>query len=382
LLANQPYIGGEEIKVAGASFKVLGNPYPGEEAIAASLPFSALPPVPAAVINPGETLTITVGGKLEEFTFAAGVAAGDTAGFVAALNNGAAVPPALPTGNAAKLVKLSISVSAAGFVSPTGLNIAVKDGSASANAIMGSSSATRSVNLPFTLPITAHDFSTAPVTFQLAVNGKTETLTFNQNITNQADLAAAFNGPANATQLARLGLSVTELGIISNASAKVTIQGGNTFLDAVVGLATQGAGTSSVRGVLVQPGDSFFIDSTDKQALLTTLSRFSEAMKTVKNTPEDKAKLGEIVAKTLTNLTNAETTLTSVQGEVGSRLNTLESSMELNLDIVLFSEATRSSLQDVNYADATIQLSMQSLVFSAAQQSFAKVSQLSLFNYL
>ncbi len=383
LLINQPYMAGQDIEVAGARFKVLGDPYPGEAAIAASLPFSAAPPVPIAAINPGDTLRITVGGKTEEFTFPAGVVAGDTAGFVAALNNGAAVPPALPTGNAAKLVNLGIEANATELVSAAGLNITVSDGSGtSASAIMGSTSATRSVNLPFAIPIVAHDFSTTPTTFQLEVNGRTESITFNQNITDETDLAAAFNSPANAAQLARLGLSVTEQGIISNSNATVTISGGNLFLDGAIGLSTQGVGTSSTLGVLVEPGDSFFVDSTDKQALLTTLSRFSDAMKTVGDTPENKAELAKMVAKTLTNLTNVVTNLVAVQGEVGSRLNTLESSTELNLDIALFTKTTLSSLQDLDYADASIQLSMQSFVLTAAQQSFAKVSQLTLFNYL
>jgi len=162
----------------------------------------------------------------------------------------------------------------------------------------------------------------------------------------------------------------------------VTIKGGNIFLDGVTGLNTQEAGTSSTRGVPVKPGDSFFIESTDKQALLTTLARFSDAMKNVDNSPEKKEELAKMVAKTLTNLDNTITSLASVQGEAGSRLNTLESSTELNLDITLFSKTVLSSLQDLNYADASIELSMQSFVLTASQQSFAKVSQLTLFNYL
>jgi len=116
--------------------------------------------------------------------------------------------------------------------------------------------------------------------------------------------------------------------------------------------------------------------------LLTTLSRFSEAMKTVKDTPESKAVLAEIVAKTLTNLTNSITNTVAVQGEVGARQNTLESSKDLNLDVVLFSKQTLSNLESLDVAEATIRLSMQSLVLTASQQSFAKVSQLTLFSYL
>ncbi|MCE3251335.1 MAG: flgL, partial [Cellvibrio sp.] len=90
----------------------------------------------------------------------------------------------------------------------------------------------------------------------------------------------------------------------------------------------------------------------------------------------------ELVGKILTNLENSITSLVAVQSEVGARLNTLESSKDLNLDVTLFSKTVLSDMQDLDYADASIQLSMQSFILSASQQSFAKVSQLSLFTYL
>lgn len=380
LLPTQLYVPGANIEVAGARFKIIGDPYPGEPAIPASIPFAAAPAVP---LNAGDQFGIRVGGKTEYFTMSGPVST--TADLVAELNIGAAVPPALPTGNAAKLAALGITVDATGIASPSGLNIEVVNGISgtgpTATAIMGSDG-TRSVNLPFTF--TPTDFSSNPTTFQLEVDGKVESFTFNQNITGVAPdtLANIFNSPENLTKLARLGLTVTDQGIISNTNARVTIKGGNTALDTLTGLSTRGAGTSSTRGALVAPGDSFFAESTDKQGLLTTLSRFSEAMKAVEDNPQSKEELAKIVAKTLTNLSNVVTNLTSVQGEVGSRLNTLESTKELNLDITLSTKTTLSGLQDLDYADASIKLSMQSLVLSASQQSFAKVSQLTLFTYL
>ncbi|HEX7764340.1 MAG TPA: flagellin, partial [Cellvibrio sp.] len=97
---------------------------------------------------------------------------------------------------------------------------------------------------------------------------------------------------------------------------------------------------------------------------------------------ESKAVLSEMVAKTITNLSNALTSIVATQGEVGARQNTLESSRDLNLDVKLFVDAELKSLQDLDYAEASIRLSMEKLVLSASQQSFAQISQLSLFNYL
>jgi flagellar hook-associated protein 3 FlgL len=44
--------------------------------------------------------------------------------------------------------------------------------------------------------------------------------------------------------------------------------------------------------------------------------------------------------------------------------------------------STLQSLQDVNYAQAITQLSQQQTALTAAQQSFVKIANLSLFNYL
>jgi flagellar hook-associated protein 3 FlgL len=370
-LVDQPYISGADINVAGTKFQILGNPYPGEAAIAADLGFGAVGAFDFSLTN--TPISIRVGGKTETLLLDQNVT--NAADLAAAFNTPA---------NAAKLANLGITVDATGFHSPTGLNIVVGNGTADTDTALGfvtQGAGTSSVNLPFAFAA-PQDFSVTPHTFQLEVNGKTENITFNQNITNSTDLANAFNNPTNAAQLARLGLTVTDQGIISASNAVVTIKGGNTMLDSVTGLNTQGVGTSSTRGRLVTPGDSFFVESTDKQGLLTTLSRFNEAMKNVEDTPESKAILAELVAKTLTNLENSITSLVAVQSEVGARLNTLESSKDLNLDVTLFSKTVLSDMQDLDYADASIQLSMQSFVLSASQQSFAKVSQLSLFTYL
>lgn len=129
-------------------------------------------------------------------------------------------------------------------------------------------------------------------------------------------------------------------------------------------------------------GDSFFVESSNKESLATTLSRFSEAMKHVKNTPESKAELQKMVDKTLVNIGNALTNVSSAQSEIGARMNTLESATNLNLDTKLYSTKVLGSLQDLDYAEASTRLQMETFVLSAAQSSFVKVSQLNLFSYL
>lgn len=249
-------------------------------------------------------------------------------------------------------------------------------------SISGSPVAPTPASLPFNFDVSAApiDFSANPTTVKISVGGRSETLVFNSLplVNDAAGFLAALTSGTNAAKLDNLGLTATATGLISANGMNISLQGGNSALQSAMGLPTM-TGVASTNG---KAGDSFFVESTDKQGLLTTLSRFSEAMKSVKDNPESKALLSDLVAKTLSNLSNAITNVVSVQGEVGARQNTLESSRDLNLDISLFVQQELKSVQDLDYAEASIRLSMETLVLNASQQSFTKISQLSLFNYL
>lgn len=129
-------------------------------------------------------------------------------------------------------------------------------------------------------------------------------------------------------------------------------------------------------------GDSLFVDSTEKQDILTTLSRFSEAMTTYDGTSETRDALDDAIAFTLNNLTNAQTSVLEATTTIGVRLNTLESTEDLHYDSELVTRDLLSQLQDLDYAEAATRLSAQILILEAAQSSFVTISRLSLFNQL
>lgn len=234
------------------------------------------------------------------------------------------------------------------------------------------------------------DFDTtqpsAATNFVLTVNGQRRTFEVpaGESIKDALTLPAAPATPTpiqleNAGKLRELGLTVNDGGFNSANGMNITISGGNDALNTLTGVTTTGAGTTSING---QPGDSFEVNSSNKEALLTTLGRFSEALRGIRDTPESKEEFGRIVAQTLDNLGNAVTQISAVQGEVGARLNTLESAKNLNVDTNLTNKKVLSGIEDLDYAEASIKLAMESYVLSAAQQSFVKVSQLTLFSYL
>ncbi len=69
-------------------------------------------------------------------------------------------------------------------------------------------------------------------------------------------------------------------------------------------------------------------------------------------------------------------------GRLGGRMVTLNSQAQLHEDTSLRLETLLSAERDLDYAKAITELSQESLALQALQASFAKISQLSLFNYL
>jgi flagellar hook-associated protein 3 FlgL len=68
--------------------------------------------------------------------------------------------------------------------------------------------------------------------------------------------------------------------------------------------------------------------------------------------------------------------------DVGSRMNTVDSQRDILADTKLRYQELLSNAEDLDYATAVTKLSAQMLSLEAAQASFAKISQLNLFNYL
>ena len=68
--------------------------------------------------------------------------------------------------------------------------------------------------------------------------------------------------------------------------------------------------------------------------------------------------------------------------DVGSRMSTVDTQRDILADTKLRYQELLSNAEDLDYATAVTKLSAQMLSLEAAQASFAKISQLNLFNYL
>jgi len=68
--------------------------------------------------------------------------------------------------------------------------------------------------------------------------------------------------------------------------------------------------------------------------------------------------------------------------DIGAEMNSIDNELSVNDDIKLQLEATLAGKEDLDYASAITELQAKMMALEAAQSSFAKISQLSLFDYI
>lgn len=129
-------------------------------------------------------------------------------------------------------------------------------------------------------------------------------------------------------------------------------------------------------------GDAFTITSSPRQDVFTTVKDVMDAFSGAAETAASNAKVHNEASRGLTNLDNAIENILSVQADVGSRMRRAEMQTETNNAFNLQLKETLSTLQDLDYAEAISRLNIQMLALQAAQQTFAKTQNMSLFNYL
>jgi len=90
----------------------------------------------------------------------------------------------------------------------------------------------------------------------------------------------------------------------------------------------------------------------------------------------------QTIASVLDNLDRNLSSVIDIRSRVGARLNSIDDQSNLNEASILQVRETLSGIQDLDYASAISQLEQQSTSLQAAQQSFIRIQDLSLFNFL
>lgn len=128
--------------------------------------------------------------------------------------------------------------------------------------------------------------------------------------------------------------------------------------------------------------DSFSIARSRSEDMFTTLGNLATALESSTLTPAERARFNSDMATVLQQLDQAGDHLLSVRAEVGTRLSAIDGSQEALADRKVELETTTSQLRDLDYAEAISRMNQQLVGLQAAQASYSKIAQLSLFDYL
>jgi flagellar hook-associated protein 3 FlgL len=126
-------------------------------------------------------------------------------------------------------------------------------------------------------------------------------------------------------------------------------------------------------------GDTFTVAPAGKASVFSTISGL---ISTLNSTTLSSAQITTQIGGALTQIDTALNNLDDVQASAGGRLNAITSAATSAQSQQTSIQSTVSKLSDVDYASAVTQLSTQELALQAAQESYASIAKLSLFNYL
>jgi flagellar hook-associated protein 3 FlgL len=123
-------------------------------------------------------------------------------------------------------------------------------------------------------------------------------------------------------------------------------------------------------------------DPESRLDMLGVVEKLQLGLETLGNTTEDNLLLAELVADTLLSFENVLANISETQSGIGARLNSIDDVRSSNADRELISRDILSQLEDLDYAEALSNLTQQSFILEASQQSFVRVSGLTLFNFI
>lgn len=117
----------------------------------------------------------------------------------------------------------------------------------------------------------------------------------------------------------------------------------------------------------------------EKQGILDTVANLRKALE---SPATNNTGVRDAVAVALTNLDHGMVSVDQARGNIGARLNVIDTTQTDNEDVTLVNKGVQAELRELDYAEALSRLSMQTVVLEAAQQSYVKIAGLSLFNVM
>jgi flagellar hook-associated protein 3 FlgL len=132
----------------------------------------------------------------------------------------------------------------------------------------------------------------------------------------------------------------------------------------------------------IETGDTFGIKPSENQDIFSIVNDFTLAMQNSPITEADKAQQQQSINTILVNLDQALSHLNNKRGVVGARLNTIDSARSENEAVNLQLNQTLVNIEDADITETVIKLQTNINSLEALQQSYARIENMSLFNFL
>jgi flagellar hook-associated protein 3 FlgL len=129
-------------------------------------------------------------------------------------------------------------------------------------------------------------------------------------------------------------------------------------------------------------GDAFTVEPSPNQDIFRTIDQLIAAVKAPSNNPSETAVRQNGFWSAIENLSQAGDWVIDKRAGIGARLHTIDRTDEQRMAEDENFRATLSKIRDTDFAEAISRLSFQLQSLEAAQNSFVRVQNLSLFNFL
>jgi flagellar hook-associated protein 3 FlgL len=205
-------------------------------------------------------------------------------------------------------------------------------------------------------------------------------LNFSDGVSENAQLTITSSGGTQTiNQSDGAGVSVLSSGAnytLAAREGRSTVQFSGSVGDPVTLLDGQGDSSVVAAEITVITDSGYSIESTAEPGRGGVLDGPPDFQEAVRN------RFQEAVNFFLEDFDRALEGVTQARAEMGARLNTISSIKDSNEGALLELKSFLSDVRDLDYAEAVTRLNIQTFIVEAAQQSFVRITQLSLFRLL
>ena len=129
-------------------------------------------------------------------------------------------------------------------------------------------------------------------------------------------------------------------------------------------------------------GDSFAVSPSANQDMFRTVQNLVDAFNASDSSTVGQTRMHNAVNRFLTDVDQAVENVLEVRAGVGARLNAIDSEMELNADFEVQVQVDLSAVENADLTELITRLNQQLGTLEAAQLSFARLQNLSLFDII